>query len=123
MLKSPAKIYAEQTEENKQLADNILIRLFITMEFDWTQLFAEHKALYDHIAVLANDYCSKTVDYLKNITLGEVFLHKDILQDNAAMLIKNTNTLNKRMDKYGMAHTTGSVLPVYYLDDFSRQRR
>ena len=102
------------------MIDEILIRLFISLSIDWTSIFATHTDFYNHIAALANNYCEKTVYYLKNISLGEVFLHKDILQDNAAMLIKNVHILNKLMNKYGMNHTSGSVLPVYYMDDFAR---
>lgn len=71
---------------------------------------------------LANIYCSEAVNYLKNIVSGEVFLSKSVLQDNAAMLIKNVNTLNELMSLYHMPRTSGSVLPLFYSDDFTKQR-
>lgn len=122
LLKSPSQIFADRTKDNTDLLDQILIRMFITLSFNWQDIFIKEQQFYDHICKLANTYCSESINYLKNIVSGEVFLSKSVLQDNAAMLIKNVNTLNQLMSSYHMPRTSGSVLPLFYSDDFTKQR-
>lgn len=120
LIKSPIQVFSERTESNRDLIDQILIRMFITLSFDWDTIFQAEKKLFHHICILANQYCAETIHYLKHMVIGEVFLSKSVLQDNAAMLIKNTATLNNLMNTYHIPHTTGSVLPLYYSDEFTK---
>lgn len=120
LLKTPNLLFSERTEDNSSFIDDVLIRMFITMSFDWQSIFAHNTDLYHHMGILANQYCNDSISYLKHTQLGEVFLHQDILQDNAAMLIKNVNTLNQLMTLYRIPRTAGSVLPLYYSDDFTK---
>lgn len=121
LIKSPELIFAERTDENARLIDRILIRMFITTSLDWGAMFKSNPDLHHHINALSNTYCAEAVDYLKNTKLGEVFLHQSVLQDNAAMLIKNVHTLNQLMDTHCMNRTSGSLIPMYYSDDFTQR--
>ena len=77
-------------------------------------MFRKSPGLRNHLEELANRYCRSTIDYLKDSAIGRVFLDEAILQDNAAMLAKNVDRLNKLMVQYNMAHTEGSIIPLYY---------
>lgn len=122
ILKSPVQIFLQRTEQNAGFIDAVLIRLFIALSISWEEIFQQYPAFYQHICKLSNDYCSQAILYIKDMKLGEVFLHRSILQDNAAMLIKNVNILNKLMDEYHIPRTAGSLLPLYYFDDFTKNR-
>lgn len=107
-------IWEERSSENYELIDALLINWFICADVDFSASFAANACLKSHIEALANQYCNNVVQYLKHETKGLVFLSKDTLQDNTAMMIKNTNRLNILMAKYGMARTGGSIIPLYF---------
>lgn len=110
---SPMKMYQSRTVEDAEYYDSLLIRLFLVYDMNWGHLFSENMELFSHMEKLANEYCAHTVYYLKNLQIGGVFLSADVLQDNAAMLIRNTERLNVLMKKFGMKHTAGSVFALY----------
>ena len=113
-VKSVEQLFAERTAENDQVIDGLLTHWLICADMDFSPIFEKNPALKEHLEKLANQYCAAAIQYIKNIEIGEVFLDKEILQDNAAMLVKNVNRLNKLMVHYGMAHTEGSIIPLYY---------
>lgn len=117
LIKSPEELFGQRNNKNKELIDYVLIRMFITMSYDWSNTFEKSPKLYDHIATLSNQYCMEAIHYLKNISIGEVLLNRSILHDNAAMLIMNVNTINNLMVKYNIPHTSGSVIPLYFMDN------
>lgn len=104
--------YAKDHPET-DLYDEFLIRLFISCDLEWSDFFKNCPAFQRYMEVLANNYCDRCVKYLKNMAVGEIFLKPQVMQDNAAMLIKNTARLNFLMEKFGMKHTKGSVIPLY----------
>lgn len=118
-LKSPTQIFAERNPQNEYLCDQILIRMFISLSFDWQNIFQNNFQLYNHMCRLVNNYCTDSINFLKDIIVGRVFLSESILQDNAAMRIKNVTTLNQLILTYHMPRTSGSVFPLYYSDDFT----
>lgn len=85
----------------------------MTYDMDWKSAFENSPELHKHIESLSNEYCRRSIEFMKNIHVGEVFLSKDLLQDNAAMLIRNTDKLNKLMQRFNMEHTTGSLIPLF----------
>ena len=107
-------IFGERSPENHELIDALLINWFICIDVDFSTSFAANAYLKSHIEALANQYCNNVVQYLKHETKGLVFLSKDTLQDNTAMMIKNTNRINALMTKYGMTRTDGSIIPLYF---------
>ena len=121
LIKSPVQLYAERKLDNAEMIDKILIRMFITMSYNWKSIFEHNVSLFNHICDLSNKYCNDAIDYIKNCKVGEVFLNQSILQDNAAMMIKNVNVLNKLMDVYKIPRTSGTLMPLYYLDDFTKK--
>lgn len=110
---SPVVLYERAINENEKLYNALLIHIFLLFDIDWKSIFTEHTELFSLLESLADTYCSQTVEYLKNISTGEIFLSVDILQDNAAMLIKNTERLNTLMKRYGMKRSGGSVFALY----------
>lgn len=110
---SPTVLYSRAVSENEKLYNALLIHMFLLFDMDWTSIFTEQPELFSLVESLADAYCSQTVEYLKNISTGEIFLSVDILQDNAAMLIKNTERLNALMKRYGMERSGGSVYALY----------
>lgn len=113
ILLSPEKMYQDRNAENAEYYDSLLVRLFLVYDMNWGHLFLKNTEFFRYMEKLANEYCMRTVYYLKNIQIGEVFLNADVLQDNAAMLIRNTERLNVLMKKFGMKHTSGSVFALY----------
>lgn len=110
---SPAVLYERAVNEKEGLYKSLLIHMFLLFDTDWTSIFTEYPELFPLIEGLADAYCTQTVEYLKNIHTGEIFLSVDILQDNAAMLIKNTERLNSLMERYDMKRSGGSVFALY----------
>ena len=112
-LHSPLAWFNSMSETNRTFYHELLIRVFLFLNMNWEQYFAENKEFFDYMETLANEYCKRTVFYLKNMHMGEIFFEQDILQDNAAMLIKNTAWLNVLMDRFQMKHTYGSVVSMF----------
>lgn len=69
--------------------------------------------IYTDIEQWANDYIEKGVEFLQKRELAKIFLPKKIVEDNAALIIKNITLLNKRMLLLGMKHDGKNVLPLY----------
>lgn len=113
-VKSVEQLFAERTDENEQIIDGLLTHWFICADMVFSPIFERDPTLKNHLETLANRYCAGVIQYLKNIEIGEIFLDKEILQDNAAMLVKNVDRLNKLMAHYDMIHFQGSVIPLYY---------
>ena len=113
-VKSIEQLFSERTEENAQVIDGLLTHWFICADMDFSSIFEKEPALKVHLEKLANQYCAAAIQYMKNIEIGAVFLDEDILQDNAAMLVKNVDRLNKLMIRYDMVHVEGSIIPLYY---------
>ena len=93
--------------------DAVLIRMFIFWDCDWNDIFAKTEGLHERIAILANEYCQRSIGYLSNKELAKVFLSEEIVQDNAAMLVKNIHTIKSKMKQYNMPNTVGGVIPLY----------
>lgn len=112
-IKSIDQIFSSRSDDNEDLIDKILVNMFICADLNLQRVFDGNQEIKTHLTRLANEYCDATVYYLQNIKIGEVFLDSSILQDNAAMLIKNTQRLNLLMQRYNMERTNGSVIPLY----------
>lgn len=91
----------------------VLLRVFLYLDLDWSILFEKVPDLKEIITALSNEYCENSIRYLTQIETGTIFLPESVLRDNAAMLIKNDQILNRKMKQYGIARTTGGVLPLY----------
>ncbi len=96
-----------------ELFQSILLHVFIHIDCAWNKKIEYSERLRELLSVLSNEYCDKCVKYLEGMKLGEVFVPKYMLQDNAAMLIKNATRLNKKMELYGLERTSGSVIALY----------
>lgn len=110
------KHLSEIPTDEEAVIDELLVNLFITFDVDLTEMFEKDPEFKMRMSRLANEYCAKTITFIQQQKKGEVFLDDTILQDNAAMLIMNANRLNLLMEKYGMEHTGGSVIPLYTTD-------
>lgn len=110
---SPEEWYQYENGAAPDFCDAMLIRLFLLFDMNWEDIFQRNHDFFLHMEQLANQYCQQTVYYLKNMEIGEVLWNQNILQDNAAMLIKNTAVLHKLMHKFGMKHTGGSVVSLF----------
>lgn len=110
---APQYLYEQSLNTSEIFYDNMLIHLFLLFDMDWQTAFDQNRDLFLHMEGLANRYCQQSVFYLKNIQVGEAFLSVDVLQDNAAMLIRNTERMNALMRRFGMKHIKGSVIPLY----------
>lgn len=69
--------------------------------------------MYKDLEYWANEYIAMGIQYLQTKDLARVILSDQIVEDNAAVIIKNITLLNRRMTALGMKHYTGSVLPIY----------
>ena len=107
---------AKAQNVDEAMIDDILVNLFIVLDTDFSEVLESAPELKARLTRLANAYCEKTVQFIQNQKLGEVFLNEDVLQGNAAMLIMNADRLNQLMDKYGMERTGGGVIPLYTTD-------
>jgi hypothetical protein len=110
---TPQFLYMQSQQDGQEFYDSMLIHLFILFDMNWQAAFDENKEMFLHMERLANQYCRQSVLYLKNMKMGEAFLGVDVLQDNAAMLIRNTERMNALMRRFGMKHTEGSLIPLY----------
>ena len=110
---SPQFLYEQGQSTGGEFYDNVLIHLFLLLDMNWRVVFDNNSDLFLHMERLANQYCQHSVYYLKNIDIGERFLSADVLQDNAAMLIRSTERMNALMKRFGMKHTGGSLIPLY----------
>lgn len=111
-LLSPRLMFERRTPEDQDFYDALLIQLFLLDDMPWGQIFSDCPALQPHMETLANDYCMRSVRYLQQLSRGRAFFGDDILQDNAAMLVKNTHLLNAQMKRYQMHHTAGTVFSL-----------
>lgn len=113
-LHTPLTWFSCITEETRAFYDAILIRAFLNMRNAevWKQVFAANSSFHTYMEGLANDYCQRSVNYLKEIYIGETLLSQDILQDNAAMIIKTTNDLYGQMEKFGMDLVQGAIFSM-----------
>lgn len=112
-LKPMEQLFYERTALNGCVVDGLLINWFICADMDFSTMFQRNPELRKHIEELANQYCRSAIEYLKDNTIGAVFVDEAILQDNASMLIKNVDRLNKLMARYNMVRSAGSVIPLY----------
>lgn len=112
-LKPMEQLFYERTDLNGSVVDGLLINWFICADMDFSAIFQRNSELKKHIEELANQYCRSSIEYLKDSAIGKVFLDDAILQDNAAMLIKNVDRLNKLVARYNMVRSAGSVIPLY----------
>lgn len=112
-LISPIKLYESRSDENKEFYDDLFINLFLTYDLDWETAFSTRRDFFQYIEGLSNRYCKRVINYLKEMSIGEVFVNKDVLRDNASMLIKNSQRLSVLMRHFGMKHTEGSVIALY----------
>lgn len=93
--------------------DDFLIRLFIILDYDWHDIFRSQGQIKEYMQRISNYYCAKCCSFLSQLDLSEIYLKKEIVSDNAAMLIKNMTRLNSLMKQYGLKNTSGMVLPLY----------
>ena len=112
-LKSPLEIYLSTDSTNKEFHDALLIHLFLLFDMDWTSLFSANDSFFNYMSELANTYNKRCIFYLENIAQGEIFVSKEILQDNAAMWIKNAKRLNNLMRQFNMKRTEGGVVALF----------
>lgn len=112
VLLSPQLLFERRTPENQDFYDAWLLHLFLMGDMQWEQVFSDCPLLRLHMETLANDYCMRSVRYLQQISRGSAFFSDDILQDNAAMLVKDTQLLNALMKRHQMQHTGGTVLSL-----------
>lgn len=108
-LKSFEKIYRERNEKNKDFIDNILLKIFMYLEQDYNMFFENNVDLKKHMEFLANKYCNACMYYMENVSIGTIFLDKEVIDDNTLLLLKNVKYINRLMDSYGMLHTFGSL--------------
>lgn len=111
-IKSIDKIFEGRNNENKEFIDCMLLQMFINLEQDYSLVFQSNNCLKNHIEFLANEYCNACIDYMEIAAIGTVFVEEEVLNDNALLLLKNAQYINKLMDKYNMKHTGGSLLYV-----------
>lgn len=113
MLISAAEMMSKTQLPDKCFYDAILIRMFIYWDCDWNKLFERTEGLKTLISELANEYCQQCLCYLMNQETARVFMPEEIIQDNAAMLIKSIHVIKRKMKQYGMQNTVGGVFPMY----------
>ena len=113
MLISAAEMMSKTKTPDKCFYDAILIRMFIFWDCDWNELFEKTEGLKMLITKLANEYCQQYLCYLLNQEIARVFMPEEIIQDNAAMLIKSIHMIKRKMKQYGMQNAVGGVFPMY----------
>lgn len=112
-LKSIDSVYSYAKTESGSFYSQFLFRLFLYASFDFTEAFAQCAEMKKLLENLSNCYIKETIEYLREIHMGEILLKKEVLEDNAAMRIKNVSRLQAQMKKYNMSNTAGCVYPLY----------
>lgn len=100
-----------QASENGFYDENLLM-LFLSFDLDWEEMFESVPEMKRYMERLANQYYDKCVNYFDYMTIGEIFLSRQALQDNAALILKNVRCLDTLMRRFGMEHTSGSVMAL-----------
>ncbi len=108
-LKAIEELFENMNDSNKEISNYLIFYMFLYLETDFSVLFEKVKKLKKHIEDLANEYTRKYLLYIENKAYGEVFVDKEILEDNERLMLKNIIRLNMLMDKYGMIHMIGVI--------------
>lgn len=112
-INSIDSIYLRAKEETGSFYSQVFFRLFLHAMLDFTEIFDQCDEMRRFIEELSNRYIAETIDYFRNIHMGEILVAKEIIEDNAAMKIKNISRLQALMKKYKMNNTAGSIYPLY----------
>ncbi len=111
-IKSIDKIYEKRTNENSDFIDNIMLQMFINFDADYSKILDNNICLKKHLEFLVNQYCKKCIYYIEKIEIGTVFLKREILEENALLLLKNVKYINELMIKYRMNHTEENIFLI-----------
>lgn len=106
-------VYQRAKEEVGSFYTQVLFQLFLYSAFDFTEAFNGCEEMRSFLEELSNHYIKETIAYFQSIHMEEILVEKEIIEDNAAMKIKNVSRLQALMKKYKMNNTAGSVYPLY----------
>lgn len=106
-------IYSIGKRKEIDFLDDIVVRFFMWEDENELIYNKFSEEMYADIEQWANSYIEKGVDYLQKQELAEVVLPPKIIEDNAALIIKNIDILNQRMLLLGMKHNGKNIVPLY----------
>lgn len=112
-VRSLLELWEARTEENAGLLDGLMLQVFLRLEEDCREAFEKDPWFKCHMESLVNGGITQRLDYLKNMEEGSPVAVDAVLQDNAAMVIRDVRLLDKLLKTYGMEKTSGSVIPLY----------
>ncbi len=107
------EIIRRMEASNKELYEEVLLRLFIYLDRNWKDTFEFNPAIKQVINRLADDYCKSAMNFLSNQEIVQIFLSSEIVERNAVELVHNVQILKKQMKAHGMISTAGGVFPLY----------
>jgi hypothetical protein len=106
-------IYRIGKAEQLTYCADVVVRLFFFADESSLMKKGLPDDMYNDIERWANKYIAMGIRYLQTKDLAKVILSDQIVEDNAAVIIKNITLLNRRMTLLGMKHNIGNVLPIY----------
>lgn len=112
-VRSLLELWEARTEETAGLLDGLMLKVFLRLEEDWRDDFKKEPALKVQIERLLNRDITQKLEYLKNMDEGCPVVADAVLQDNAAMVIKDIRLSDKLLKAYGMEKSSGTAIPLY----------
>ena len=106
-------IYRIGKAEQLNYCADIVVRLFCFADEASLAKKGLPDDMYKDLECWANEYIAMGIQYLQTKELAKIILPDQVVEDNAAVIIKNITLLNRRMALLGMKHDAGSVLPAY----------
>lgn len=106
-------IYRTGKKEQLNYYADVVIRLFFFVDESSLKKKGLPDDMYNDLELWANEYIAMGIRYLQNKNLAKVILSDQIVEDNAAVIVKNITLLNRRMTLLEMKHKIGNVFPAY----------
>lgn len=106
-------IYRIGKAEQLSYCADVMVRLFFFADEASLKKQQLPDDMYNDIERWANEYIAMGIRYLQTKDLAKVVLSDQIVEDNAAVIVKNITLLNRRMTLLGMKHDMGNVFPAY----------
>lgn len=102
-------------DEENPFYYQIILRLFLEEQSDVEKQLRNNSVLFGQIERISNAYCQLCIDFVKNKQLCLKWFDKSLVEDNAAMMIKNYKKLERQMKKTGMRQYSGRIFPMYFV--------
>lgn len=98
--KNIENLYAERTENSREIIDGLIINWLICTDIDYTEIFLHNNLLKLYVEKIINEYCQGVCKYLTQLNKAEVFWNQEMIKDNTVMLTQNSQTLITMAQKY-----------------------